>query len=79
MNVQILTKIIERAGQIWGVDSSKLSADTTFAEMNPKSVHYSQMTTFLEDAFDIEIPYMNFKRCITFGDAADYIDGLLSE
>lgn len=79
MKDKVLAKIIERTGGIWGVDTSTLNSDTVFADLNPKSVHYSQITTFLEDAFDIEVPYMNFKRCKTFGDAAQYVADLMDE
>lgn len=76
MKEQVLEKIIERAAQIWNADPDTLNENTEFAQFNPKSAHYSQMTTFLEDAFDMEVPYMNFKRCRTFGEAADYVAGL---
>lgn len=79
MEEKILKKIIERAAGIWAVDSSTLNGDTAFADMSAKSVHYSQITTFLEDAFDIEVPYMNFKRCKTLGEAAQYVAGLMDE
>jgi hypothetical protein len=32
-----------------------------------------------EDEFDIEVPYINFKRCKTLGEAADYVVELLEE
>jgi acyl carrier protein len=76
---KILEKIIERVAGIWGVDSSTLNGDTVFADMGAKSVHYSQITTFLEDAFDIEVPYMGFKRCKTLGEAARYVADLMDE
>ena len=79
MKEQVLTKIIEKASKIWIVDPSDLNADTLFADMNPKSTHYSQITTFLEDEFDLEVPYMDFKRCKTLGEAAEYVAGLLEE
>lgn len=79
MREEVLAKIIEKASKIWGADASTLNEDTEFASMNPKSAHYSQMTTFLEDEFDAEVPYMNFKRCATFGEAADYVAELLDE
>jgi acyl carrier protein len=79
MQDKVLAKIIERVSGIWGVDSAALSEKTMFVDMNPKSVHYSQITTFLEDAFDIEVPYMNFKRCKTLGEAAQYVVGLMDE
>jgi acyl carrier protein len=79
MQDKVLAKIIERASSIWGVDSATLNSETAFVNMGAKSVHYSQMTTFLEDAFDIEVPYMNFKRCKTLGEAAQYVANLMEE
>lgn len=79
MREEVLEKIIEKAAKIWAVDPASMNEDTEFASMNPKSAHYSQMTTFLEDEFDAEVPYMNFKRCKTFGEAADYVAELLDE
>lgn len=79
MREEVLALIIEKGSKIWAVDASTLSADTEFTSMNPKSTHYSSITTYLEDAYDIEVPYINFKRCKTFGEAADYIVELLEE
>jgi acyl carrier protein len=79
MKEEILAKIIERASMIWGQDPSSLNEETLFSDMKPKSTHYSQLTTYLEDAFDVEVPYMGFKRCKTLGEAADYIAELLEE
>lgn len=79
MKEKVINKIIERAISIWDVDASELSTETLFNDMNPKSAHYAQMTTYLEDEFDIEVPYMKFKRCKTFGEAADYIVELIEE
>lgn len=79
MREEVLEKIIEKASKIWNVAVEKMSEETEFASMNPKSAHYSQMTTFLEDEFDTEVPYLNFKRCKTFGEAAEYVAELLDE
>ncbi len=79
MREDVLKKIIEKASKIWNVAEAELSEETAFASLNPKSVHYSQMTTYLEDEFDAEVPYLNFKRCKTFGEAADYVAELLDE
>lgn len=78
MKEQVLAKIIERGAYIWGKDEKDLSANTTFAEVNAKSGHISQITTALEDAFDMEVPYMGFKRCKTLGEAAEYIVDLMN-
>ncbi len=79
MNDKILATIIERASEIWQVAAEGLSKDTEFASMNPKSAHYAQMTTYLEDAFDVEVPFMKFKRCETFGEAAEFVLDLVEE
>lgn len=79
MKDEVLAKIIERGAYIWGKDPSELDADTTFDEMNAKSGHISQITTFLEDEFDAEVPYIGFKKCKTLGEAADYVVDLLDE
>jgi len=76
---KVLEKVIERAATIWEIKPSMLSGDSMFNDLNPKSVHYSQMTTFLEDEFDVEVPYMKFRRCKTFGEAADFIVELLGD
>jgi len=79
MKEQVLAKIIERGAYLWGRDVSELNADTTFAEVNAKSGHISQITTALEDEFDMEVPYMGFKKCKTLGEAADYVVELMEE
>ena len=51
---KVVDLIIERGSRLWGKAASELSADTRFAEdVNAKSVHISQITTFLEDELDI--------------------------
>lgn len=75
---EIFRKLAERAGPLFGKEPQALSEDTAFvADLNAKSVHYSQITTYLEDAFDVEIPYMTFRRKSTLGEAADYVAELL--
>lgn len=75
---EILACMIERLTQILGVDAATLSENTPFADLNMKSVNYSQLTTTLEDNCDVEVPYMDFKRRATLGEAADYIVQLIN-
>lgn len=79
MNEEILAKLIERCAYLWGCDAAELNADTTFAERNTKSTQISQMTTYLEDEYDCEVPYMQFKRNKTLGEAAAFVAELLEE
>ena len=44
---RIVELIIERGSKLWGKDPSELSENTRFTEdVNAKSVHISQITTF---------------------------------
>ena len=71
-----------RKGQTWtriGKDPSEFTEDTKFADLGIKSVQVSQITTYLEDELDIEVPYMKFRRCETFGEATDFVCDLLDQ
>ena len=71
---EIFTKLVGRAAPLFGKKPEEMGEDIRFTEdLNAKSVHYSQITTFLEDTFDVEIPFMTFRRKATIGDAVDYI------
>lgn len=74
---EILQAMIKRIAQLLEKNETELSADTSFESLQMKSVNYSQLTTYLEDACDVEIPYMDFKRKKTLGEAADYIVSLI--
>lgn len=77
---QIYEKIVERIGQLYGKKPEEISDDTRFVEdLGAKSGNVSQMTTFLEDEFDIEVPFMEFRRKPTVGEAADFVAGLFDE
>ena len=52
---------------------------TKFVDLGIKSVQVSQLTTYLEDELDIEVPFMKFRRCETFGAATDFVCELLDE
>ena len=75
---EILKTMIGRITQILGKNEADLRGDTEFESLKMKSVNYSQLTTFLEDACDVEIPYMDFKRKKTLGEAAEYVVSLIN-
>lgn len=79
MSDEIFAKIAEKCAYLWGVDASTITADTTFEEHNTKSVMISQITTYLEDEYDCEVPYMQFKRNKTVGEAAEFVAELIEE
>lgn len=79
MREEIIAKIIEKGAYLWGKDAAELNENTTFAEVNAKSAHISTITTYLEDEYDCEVPYIGFKKCKTIGEAADYVLELVEE
>ncbi|MDO4571845.1 MAG: phosphopantetheine-binding protein [Clostridia bacterium] len=70
---EIFAKMTERAAPLFGKKREEMTEDMRFEDLGAKSVHYSQITTYLEDAFDVEIPYMSFRRKQTIGEAVDYV------
>lgn len=74
---QVFDALCERASQLFGKDASEFTEETAFKDLDIKSVQYSQITTYLEDEFDIEVPYMQFRRQETFGDAVEYVVELM--
>ena len=69
--------MINRAADVMKKDSSELNESSSFEELGFKSGNYVQVTTVLEDEFEVEIPYMDFKRRKTFGEAAAYVEELI--
>lgn len=75
---EVKAKLIQRAAPLFVKKPEEMTEDLRFVEdLNAKSVHYSQITTFLEDEFDVEIPYMTFRRKKTIGEAIEYVYDLV--
>lgn len=77
---EIYQKLVERAAPLFGIKPENMNEGLRFEEdLQAKSVHFSQITTYLEDVFDVEIPYMTFRRKATIGEAVDYVLKLCNE
>lgn len=72
---EAIEKIKERLTLLFG--AGEYNENTEFESLGMKSVNYTQLTTALEDHFDVEIPYMRFRKNKTIGEAADYIVQLI--
>ena len=77
MRDEIIETMAKRAASIFGKDTAFFTADTTFEELGMKSVNYSQLISYCEDEYDLEIPFMEFRRKKTFGEAAEFIEELI--
>jgi acyl carrier protein len=72
--------LVKKAAAIFGKDPSGLGADTRFIEdLQAKSVNFVQLSAALEEQFEVEVPYMEFRRKATFGEAADYVAQIFGE
>jgi len=77
---QVVQKIIARLCEIFGKQESELGEETRFVEdLGAKSGNLTQITTFLEDEFEVEIPFMEFRRKATVGAAAEYVLTLIED
>ncbi len=57
-----------------------ITAQTRFKEdLNAKSLSIAQLMNALEDEYDVEVPYMEFKRKTTIAEAAKYVEELAEE
>lgn len=75
---EVLELLIASAVDKMGADRATLSAETRFkTDLGCKSADIVRFTAVLEDEYEVEVPFMAFNRCATFGDAADYICKLM--
>lgn len=64
----------DKAAKIWGKDASTFNENTSFEnDLHAKSTNYVQLSAALEDEFDIEVPYMEFRKLKTFGEAGAWV------
>jgi len=71
---EILEKIIQRAAEVFKKDPGELSAETSFVEdLKAKSVNLVQIIAILEDVYDVQINFMEFRRKKTLGEAAEFV------
>jgi acyl carrier protein len=77
---EAVTALVKKAQELFMKDPSSLGPETRFEEdLGAKSVNYVQFSAVLEELYEVEVPYMEFKRKKTFGEAADYIVKLVGE
>lgn len=74
---EVLAALISRVASVFGKDESEITEETRFKEdLGAKSTQITQITVHMEDLIDAEVPYMQFNRKATVGEAADYLYSL---
>jgi acyl carrier protein len=72
--------LVQKAASLFGKDPASLGAGTRFIEdLEAKSVNFVQLSAALEEQFEVEVPYMEFRKKSTFGEAADFIAKIFGE
>ena len=71
---EILEKIRQRVIEIFKKSPEEITVDTRFTEdPKAKSVNLVQIIAILEDAYDVQINFMEFRRKKTLGEAAEFV------
>ena len=74
---EVLAALISRVAAVFGIPESDITEATLFKEdLAAKSTQITQITVHMEDLIDAEVPYMQFNRKATVGEAADYLFSL---
>lgn len=74
---EVIEALCKKCAELFNVKAEDLGPETRFVEdLGAKSTNYVQLSSMLEDMYDVEVPYMEFHRKKTFQEAADYVNSL---
>lgn len=74
---EVIQLLAKTASELYGTDPAVYNGDTRFNEdLNAKSTDIVRFTTTLEDEYDVEVPFMAFRRSKTFAEAAAFMSDL---
>ena len=77
---EVIDVLAGKAAQIYKRDKSEFGPGTRFDEdLKAKSVNIIQFTAELEDVYEVEVPFAEFKRKKTFAEVADYLAEILGQ
>ena len=75
---EVVEALVKKAADLFHKDPETMGPETRFEEdLEAKSVNYVQFSALLEDMYDVEVPFMEFKRKKTFAEAGAYIANIL--
>ncbi len=71
---QVRTTLTEALSASLDVPAADIGDETRIiADLGAKSVNFVRVISALEDEFDAEIPFMEFRRRQTVGEAVEYV------
>ena len=72
--------LINAIAEALGKDASEINDDTNITtDFAATSVDFVHITKALEEAFDMTVPFMKFRRNKTVAEMVDYLEELLEE
>lgn len=70
--------VLEEAKRVFTRED--ITPETRFnEELTAKSLSIAQLMNAIEDEYDIEVPYMEFKRKATIAEVAEFVANLVEE
>lgn len=69
--IEIVNKLIDFCGKIFGVNTESLSGDTVISELGTKSLQRIGMCALIENEIDVVLPIADFGKYSTLNDLAD--------
>lgn len=77
---EVIEALCKKAAALFGKDVDALGSETRFLEdLGAKSVDMVKFAALLEDVYEVEVPFMDFVKNLTFGEAAAYIAQMFGE
>lgn len=77
---EVVEALSKKAAAIYGRDAADFGPETRFLEdLGAKSVDMVKFASLLEDIYEVEVPFMEFVKYLTFGDAGAYIAQMFGE
>jgi acyl carrier protein len=62
-------------GMMFGKDSADLKESMSLPDdLGAKSVNYSQIANFLQDEYEVEVPFIALRKMETVGDVLDFLE-----
>jgi len=77
---EVIEALSKKAAELFGADQAALDSNTRFFDdLGAKSADMVKFSALLEDIYEVEVPYMELIKKLTFGDAAAFIAEMFGE
>ena len=68
--------VLTTAKEVFTTDD--ITPETSFKDdLNATSISIANLMNAIEDEYDVTVPYMKFRKCLTMQDAAEFVKELV--